>query len=103
MDIQEAEKIINKRTERLLEEFKIEKEVEPQDEPKIAYLMQEIRANKTILSELEKKDKTINLMAEIIEECRQNDCLESDEIDLSEIAGKDKIIDYFTNKVEEDK
>lgn len=60
MDIQEAKKVINKRTERLLEEFKIEKEVEPQDEPEIAYLMQEIRANKTILSELDKKDKIIN-------------------------------------------
>lgn len=49
---------------------------------------------------IDKKDKIINEMAEIIEECRQNNCLESDEIDLSEIAGKDRIIDYFTKKVE---
>ena len=46
MDIEKAKKVINKRTERLLEEFKIEREDEPEDEPKIAYLMQEIRANK---------------------------------------------------------
>lgn len=55
--------------------------------------------NQKLKVELDKKDKIINEMAEIIEECRQNDCLESDEIDLSEIAGKDRIIDYFTKKV----
>ena len=41
-----ALKVINTRTKRLLDEFKIEKE-DMSDEPKIAYLMQEIRANKT--------------------------------------------------------
>ncbi len=52
----EALKVINTRTKRLLDEFKIEKE-DMSDEPKIAYLMQEIRANKTILNLIEKLQK----------------------------------------------
>lgn len=48
-----ALKVINARTRRLLDELEIEKE-DMSDEPKIAYLMQEIRANKTILNLIEK-------------------------------------------------
>lgn len=51
-----ALKVINTRTKRLLDEFKIKKE-DMSDEPKIAYLMQEIRANKTILNLIEKLQK----------------------------------------------
>lgn len=51
-----ALKVINTRTKRLFDEFKIEKE-DMSDEPKIAYLMQEIRANKTILNLIEKLQK----------------------------------------------
>lgn len=43
----EALKVINTRTKRLFDELEIEKE-DMSDEPKIAYLMQEISANKTI-------------------------------------------------------
>ncbi len=92
MDIEKAKKVINKRTERLLEEFKIEKEVEPEDEPKIAYLMQEIRANKTVLNELDNKDKIINEMGEHIEKGCDFD---------STIQTKEQIIDYFIKKVSE--
>lgn len=48
-----ALKVINARTRRLLDELEIEKE-DMSDEPRIAYLMQEIRANKTILNLIEK-------------------------------------------------
>lgn len=51
-----ALKVINTRTKRLLNELEIEKE-DMSDEPKIAYLMQEIRANKTILNLIEKLQK----------------------------------------------
>lgn len=51
-----AFKVINTRTKRLLDELEIEKE-DMSDEPKIAYLMQEIRANKTILNLVEKLQK----------------------------------------------
>lgn len=51
-----ALKVINARTRRLLDELEIEKE-DMSDEPKIAYLMQEIRANKTILNLIEKLQK----------------------------------------------
>lgn len=51
-----ALKVINTRTRRLLDELEIEKE-DMSDEPKIAYLMQEIRANKTILNLIEKLQK----------------------------------------------
>ena len=47
-----------------------------------------------ILSELDKKDKIINLMAEHIEK----DC----DFD-NRIHTKQQILEYFTNKVEEDK
>lgn len=48
-----ALRVINTRTRRLLDELEIEKE-EMSDEPRIAYLMQEIRANKTILNLIQK-------------------------------------------------
>ena len=51
-----ALKVINARTRRLLDELEIEKE-DMSDEPKIAYLMQEIRANKIILNLIEKLQK----------------------------------------------
>ncbi len=51
-----ALKVINARTRRLLDELEIEKE-DMSDEPKIAYLMQEIRANKTILNLIKKLQK----------------------------------------------
>ena len=51
-----ALKVINARTKRLLDELEIEKE-DMSDEPRIAYLMQEIRANKTILNLIEKLQK----------------------------------------------
>lgn len=51
-----AFKVINTRTRRLLNELEIEKE-DMSDEPKIAYLMQEIRANKIILNLIEKLQK----------------------------------------------
>ena len=51
-----ALKVINARTRRLLDELEIEKE-DMSDEPKIAYLMQEIRANKMILNLIEKLQK----------------------------------------------
>lgn len=50
--------------------------------------------------ELEKKDKIIDAMAEVIEECRQNDCIESEEIDLSEITGTEAIKQYFERSIE---
>ena len=51
-----ALKVINARIRRLLDELEIEKE-DMSDEPKIAYLMQEIRANKIILNLIEKLQK----------------------------------------------
>lgn len=61
-----ALKVINARTKRLLDEFKIEKE-DMSDEPKIAYLMQEIRANKTILNLIEKLQKDNEELKEELE------------------------------------
>ena len=54
---------------------------------------------KTIVDLIEKQDKIINEMAEIIEECRQNDCLDVSNLDFGEIAGTEKIIKYFEKKV----
>lgn len=54
-----AIRVINARTRRLLDELEIEKE-DMSDEPRIAYLMQEIRANKTILNLIEKLQKENN-------------------------------------------
>ena len=51
------------------------------------------------LNELEKKDKIIDAMVEVIEECRQNDCIESEDIDLSQIAGVEAIKQYLERRV----
>lgn len=51
-----ALKVINARTRKLLDELEIEKE-DMSDELKIAYLMQEIRANKIVLNLIEKLQK----------------------------------------------
>lgn len=72
MELEEAIKIIQKRLDRLMEEFKIEKE-EMNDEPRIAYLMQEIRASKTVLHYIKEEcipralvEEVINKQIEII-------------------------------------
>ena len=60
----------------------------------------------TILNELEKKDKVIDMMAEYIEECTgscPNDMYDWQEIDCDkecEISMKKCWIEYFYNKVE---
>ena len=46
------------------------------------------------LNELEKKDKIIDAMVEVIEEC-----IESEDIDLSQIAGVEAIKQYFERRV----
>lgn len=53
-----AIKVVNKRTERLIEELKIEEE-DLIDEPKIAYLITQIAANKTLVNLIEKQSKEI--------------------------------------------
>ena len=60
-----ALKVIKARTRRLLDELEIEKE-DMSDELKIAYLMQEIRANKTILNLIEKLQKENEELKEYI-------------------------------------
>lgn len=60
-----ALKVINARTRRLLDELEIEKE-DMSDEPKIAYLMQEIRANKTLLNLIEKLQKENELAKQVL-------------------------------------
>lgn len=55
-----------------------------------------------VLNELNKKDKIIDAMAEVIEECRQNDCLESEDVDLSQIAGVKAIKQYFEKEVKDE-
>ena len=57
---------------------------------------------KTVLNLIQKQDKIIDKMAEVIEECRQNGCIESEEVDLGEIAGVQGIIEYFKKEVEKD-
>ena len=53
-----ALKVVNNRTERLIEELKIEEE-DLIDEPKIAYLVTQIEANKTLVNIIEKQSKEI--------------------------------------------
>ncbi len=86
-----ALKVMNARTKRLLDEFKIEKE-DMSDEPKIAYLMQEIRANKTILNLIEKLQKENEQLKEINEELSENKLLQDIEIKKNFIS-KQKIKD----------
>lgn len=78
-----AFKVINTRTRRLLDELEIEKE-DMSDEPKIAYLMQEIRANKIILNLVEKLQKENELAKQaLIKNCNiadeRNQLLEENE------------------------
>lgn len=54
----QALKVVNKRTERLMAELKIEEE-DLIDEPKIAYLITQISANKTLVNLIEKQSKEI--------------------------------------------
>ncbi len=68
-----ALKVINTRTKRLLNELEIEKE-DMSDEPKIAYLMQEIRANKTILNLIEKLQKENELAKKQVEYDKTHIC-----------------------------
>lgn len=93
-------------TEMNIEDFKKALGIEETDED--TFEKHQIRF-KTLLNliekqkaELDKKDRIIDNMAEVIEECRQNDCIESEEIDLSQIAGTEKIIEYFEKKVGEE-
>ena len=58
-----AIKVVNKRTERLIEELKIEEE-DLIDEPKIAYLITQIAANKTLVNLIEKQSKEIEELKE---------------------------------------
>ena len=59
-----AIKVVNKRTERLIEELKIEEE-DLIDEPKIAYLITQIEANKTLVNLIEKQSKEIEELQEL--------------------------------------
>ena len=75
-----ALKVIKARTKRLLDELEIEKE-DMSDEPRIAYLMQEIRANKIILNlieRLQKENEEYKRLAEMnlknAEEFKDNMC-----------------------------
>lgn len=58
-----ALKVVNNRTERLIEELKIEEE-DLIDEPKIAYLITQIEANKTLVNLIEKQSKEIEELKE---------------------------------------
>ena len=58
-----ALKVVNNRTERLIEELKIEEE-DLIDEPKIAYLITQIEANKTLVNFIEKQSKEIEELKE---------------------------------------
>ena len=60
-----AIKVVNKRTERLIEELKIEEE-DLIDEPKIAYLITQIAANKTLVNLIKKQSKEIEELQEDI-------------------------------------
>lgn len=67
-------------------------------------LLEEYRGKiKKLQKELDIKDKVIDLMVEVIEDCRQNGCIEfNEEIDLSDIAGEEMVKKYFYKKVEEE-
>ena len=94
-----AIEVIKKRTERLMEELKIEKE-DFIDEPKIAYLMQEIEANKRLLNLIQKQDTEINKLNNVIDRMAEdmagtnkaiNEEYAVDELYLD----KNKIKEYF--------
>lgn len=84
-----ALKVINVRTKRLLNELEIEKE-DMLYESRIAYLMQEIGANKTILSLIEKLQKENEELKEsnkIVSDLYWDECIPKQII-------KDKIEEY---------
>lgn len=90
-------KVINKRTKRLFEELEIEKE-DMLDEQRIAYLMQEIRANKTVLNLVETQNKMIELMAELIFNHRNSFEWWENGVDIDNLEQQ---IEYFRNKAKE--
>jgi hypothetical protein len=67
----------------------------------VPFYKKEAKAIEKVLNELKNKDKIIDAMAQIIEDCRQNDCLESEDIDLSQIAGVKAIKQYFEKEVKD--
>ena len=66
------------------------------------WLTEDVRCARVVLNLIQKQEKIIDKMAEIIEECRQNGCIESEEVDLGEIAGVQGIIEYFKKEVEKE-
>ena len=98
LEEKKALKVINTRTKRLLNELEIEKE-DMSDEPKIAYLMQEIRANKTILNlieKLQKENKRLKTKIDICN-CQEKSCREIIE---SKYIPKEKIKELIKRKKE---
>lgn len=98
LEEKKALKVINTRTKRLLNELEIEKE-DISDEPKIAYLMQEIRANKTILNlieKLQKENKRLKTKIDICN-CQEKSCREIIE---SKYIPKEKIKELIKRKKE---
>lgn len=98
-----ALRVINTRIRRLLDELEIEKE-DMSDEPRIAYLMQEIRANKTILNLIEKLQKENEAKEKIIDDMA--DWLYKDDTSfgygkLKEVNTKERIVKFFENKTEQ--
>lgn len=98
-----ALRVINTRTRRLLDELEIEKE-NMSDELRIAYLMQEIRANKTILNLIEKLQKENETKEKIIDDMA--DWLYKDDTSfgygkLKEVNTKERIVKFFENKTEQ--
>lgn len=98
MDIEKATKIIKYKIKKYKEELEIELE-DKIDEPRIAYLLQQKSALETVLSELEKKDKIIDLMAEQLAGLAIFD-IEKDEPLV--LGDKEEVKQYFTNKVEKE-
>ncbi len=91
-----ALKVINARTRRLLDELEIEKE-DMSDEPKIAYLMQEIRANKIILNLIEKLQKENE---ELNNRCRNLD--KEAQAYLEELAGDNTLTRRTIKQLQEE-
>ena len=93
-----ALKVINARTRRLLDELEIEKE-NMSDELKIAYLMQEIRVNKTVLNLIEKLQKENEELKQEMEKRKWVHIKENGEVEPLFYISKDKI----REKIEEEK
>lgn len=60
-------------------------------------MLERNRCEKTVLSELEKKDRIINEMAEEIFEC--NEYIDNEFERELNFKTKEEVIEYFTNKV----